>query len=120
MVSNRSSHIDLISRKMGNTNKILRALSKTIRFAASPMLRTAAFRSLRASREASRARISEIRNANQLLHIGNLFLLAGRHHQALKFYIAACGLDSETRWVSGRTLLDYVSSNEALFKNDLE
>jgi putative glycosyltransferase (TIGR04372 family) len=98
---------------------LAKSVSKIFRFAASPIVRTNTFRSLRAHGEARREKTSEMRSANHLVHVGNLFLLAGKHDQALKFYIAACGLDRETRWVSGRSFLDYASANQLRFKSEL-
>jgi putative glycosyltransferase (TIGR04372 family) len=52
--------------------------------------------------------------------MGNQLLRERKHNQALKCYIAACELDSETRWLSGATLLDYASTHSIIFSSELE
>jgi len=97
-----------------------RSLRKILRFVATPIVHTNIFRNSRARRGASPQQISGIRNTNQLLHLGNVSLNEGQHSQALKFYIAACSLDRETRWVSGRSLLDYASAHQFRFKSEFD
>jgi putative glycosyltransferase (TIGR04372 family) len=93
---------------------------KILRFAAGPILHTDIYRYLRTRYEDRRADVSDMGNANRLLHNGNLLLRRGKHNQALRCYIAACGLDRETRWVSGSTMLDYASKNPSKFSNKFE
>jgi putative glycosyltransferase (TIGR04372 family) len=97
-----------------------RLLRKILRFAATPISHTNLYHYLRARYEGRRLDLSDIGNADRLLHRGNLLLKRGKHNQALSCYIAACGLDRETRWVSGRTMLDYVSAHHSHFSNKFE
>lgn len=50
--------------------------------------------------------------ALQLVHEGNQYLTSGNHRRALKSYLAACKKDRDTRWISGRSLLDYVTEKQ--------
>lgn len=108
-------------RKILRSNPIVHgSLRKILRFAVKPIRHTTIFHYLKARYEGRRADLPEIRTANQLLHSGNLLLREREHNQALEFYIAACGLDRETRWVSGRSLLDYASTHSSRFSSELE
>jgi putative glycosyltransferase (TIGR04372 family) len=80
-----------------------------LRYALTPVLRMKRLRKFLAQRQISRANISDIQSANHLLHVGNLCLFLGKLDSATKYYLAACDKDPETRWVSGRSLLDYVT-----------
>jgi putative glycosyltransferase (TIGR04372 family) len=95
-------------------------LRKILRFVAKPIRHTTIFHYLKARYEGRRTDLSEIRTANQLLHSGNLLLREREDERALKFYIAACTLHSETRWVSGATLLDYASAHPSRFSSEFE
>src|SRR5690348_15185115 len=84
-------------------------LFAALRLAISPLLRSRHLQRLRAQRQVDRANIADIENANHLLHIGNLCLVIGKLDSATSYYLAACGKDAETRWVSGRSLLDHIT-----------
>jgi putative glycosyltransferase (TIGR04372 family) len=84
------------------------SLLSALRYLLAPLLRTRRLQRLRAQRHIDRANVADIQNANHLLHIGNLCLVVGKLDHAAKYYLAACHKDAETRWVSGRSLLDYV------------
>ena len=79
-----------------------------LRYAMSPLLWSSRVQRYRTQRQIDRANIGEIQHANHLLHIGNLCLLLGKLDSATNYYLAACDKDAETRWVSGRSLLDHV------------
>jgi putative glycosyltransferase (TIGR04372 family) len=83
------------------------ALLSALRHLMAPVLRTRHLQKLRAQRHIDRENIADIENANHLLHIGNLCLAVGKLESATNYYLAACHKDAETRWVSGRSLLDY-------------
>jgi putative glycosyltransferase (TIGR04372 family) len=97
----------------------LRALKRLVRSVARPITRTSLFRRLLGRLAITRAGRPASHNAYDLLYTGNLFLLARKHNEALKFYIAACEVAPETRWVSGKSFLDYVDADRSRFKNDL-
>jgi putative glycosyltransferase (TIGR04372 family) len=101
-----------------NTEMTSPRLRKILRFAASPIARTDLFRYLKARYEGRRTDFLTISKTNRLLHNGNMLLHDGELDRALKFYLAACGLDRETRWVSGRTLLDYASAHPVRFTGE--
>ena len=84
-------------------------LPGALRYALTPVLRRKRLQKFLAQRQISRANISDIQSANHLLHIGNLCLVLGKLDSATKYYLAACDKDPETRWVSGRSLLDHVT-----------
>jgi putative glycosyltransferase (TIGR04372 family) len=87
-----------------------RAVRPFFRACIRPIASTTAYRRFMVSR-VSPAKSLEISNPNYLLHIGNIWLSLKEYDQALEFYFAACQQDDETRWVSGRSLLDYVMAN---------
>jgi putative glycosyltransferase (TIGR04372 family) len=70
--------------------------------------RPSSLRMLRAQRAVSQTDISTIKSAGHFLHLGNLCLLLGKPDAATKYYLAACDKDAETRWVSGKSLLDHI------------
>src|SRR5882672_1256963 len=82
-----------------------------LRYVTGPLRSNRRFQEFLAYREVGRLSISEIRAANQLLHIGNQHLLLCKHDDAIQYYLAACEKNEETRWISGRTLLDYISTD---------
>jgi len=95
------------------------AVRRAIYVLARPVVGTDAFRRIWAHREARRVGGARGINPNHLLHIGNIFLSLREPGKAIEFYLAACQGDPETRWVSGRSLLDFAHAHGELFKTDL-
>src|SRR5690349_19128811 len=63
------------------------------------------------------ARLRHFRSPSALkalmrVHEGNLCLASGDHHRALESYRAACKKDRDTRWVTGGSLLGYVTEKQ--------
>jgi putative glycosyltransferase (TIGR04372 family) len=54
----------------------------------------------------------EAYRALHLVHVGNQYLLLGKHDRAIEFFLTACKKNPETRRTSGQHLFNYVTSRE--------